>query len=480
MISGKPYSSHALAAWITFTLMVCAMPGFSQEEKQIKSSDSSLIVIGKVNISGNHVTREMIIRRELLFSENDTLLADELWPLLQQSNNNLVNTSLFNFVEMDTVKNGLSPVTDIHVSLTERWYIWPFPIFEIADRNFNAWWEKKDLSRLNYGAFITWNNFRGRKEKLILYSRFGFDEKYYFQYQIPYINRKQTLGMGFSAGFSQNHEVSYNSENNKEVYYKGVTHYPYRNVFSYAEIFMRKNIHNTHWFKLSYNSARFSDSLLILNPDYSFANRNLNEYLAFYYQYKSDYRDYRHYPLHGHYFDVELDQTGLGIISSGNSLLIKTNLRKYWQLGPRFYFASGFTGEIGPFWPQPYYYMNGLGYGRDFVRGYEYYVVDGRHWALLKNNLKFAVIPRVVKNIPFIPTEKFSKIHLALYMNLYTDFAWVADERDDVSNPMANNLLMGSGVGFDLVTYYDLVFRFEFSVNKKWEKGVYIHFMAPI
>lgn len=452
----------------------------SQENIPPEGVDSTDVIIGKIFITGNSITRDKIIRRELTFSESDTLQASELKSVLEQSRNNLNNTSLFNFVDIDTLQHREEQTADVMISLVERWYIWPFPIFEIADRNFNAWWEKKDLSRLNYGFFVTWNNFRGRKEKLILYSRFGYDEKYYFQYQIPYINRSQTIGMGFSTGFSRNHELAYNSVNNKEVYFKGTDEYPYRNLFSYAEIFLRKNIHNTHWFKLSYISARFSDSLLMQNPDFSNGNKNLNEYLAFYYQFKSDFRDYKHYPLLGHYFDVEVDKAGLGLVSDVNILSVKSSIRKYWHLGGRFYYSTGFTGKIGPFWRQPYYYMAGLGYGRDFVRGYEYYVVDGRHWALLKNNLKFALVPRLVTNIPFIPTEKFSKVHLALYMNLYTDLGWAVDNRENEINPLANDLLMGSGVGFDLVTYYDLVFRLEYSINRKWEKGIYIHFIAPI
>ena len=60
-------------------------------------------------------------------------------------------------------------------------------------------------------CFLTWNNFRGRREKVIVYARFGYDEKYELSYQIPYINKKQTWGLGISGGFSQNHEIAYNS-----------------------------------------------------------------------------------------------------------------------------------------------------------------------------------------------------------------------------------------------------------------------------
>ncbi|MBN3036460.1 MAG: hypothetical protein JW861_12815 [Bacteroidales bacterium] len=439
------------------------------------------LIVRKLIILGNHITRKRIILREIVFRENDTLTATRLDQLIVQSRNNLKNTSLFNFISVDTLITAGSSV-DVIFDLQERWYIWPVPIFEIADRNFNAWWEKKDLSRLNYGVFITWNNFRGRREKLILYSRFGFDEKYELSYSIPYINRSQTLGAGFSAGFSQNHEVSYNSVDNKEQYLKTITEYPFRQFYCYGETYLRKSIHHTHWFKFSYNKVHFSDSLLALNPDLSFGNRPENEYFSFFYMFKADFRDYKHYPLHGYYLDLILDKTGLGIFASGKdqTLLLKANARKFFHLSGRLYFATGFACKVSPFWHQPYYYLEGLGYGRDFVRGYEYYVVDGQHYGLLKNNLKIELIPTRVARLPFIGTEKFSKIHFALYSNIFTDLGWVSDDRKGLYNPLADELLLGSGVGIDLVTYYDLVFRIEYSINKRGETGFYIHFTAPI
>ena len=45
---------------------------------------------------------------------------------------------------------------------------------------------------------------------------------------------------------------------------------------------------------------------------------------------------------------------------------------------------------------------------------------------------------------------------------------------------MANQYLYSGGIGFDLVTYYDRVFRLEFSINKFGETGIFIHFAAAI
>ena len=217
------------------------------------------VIIRKISMKGNKVTKERIIQRELLFKEKDTIPVEELQNTLQQSRKNLINTSLFNFVTLDSIPvEGTTNQIDINIEFVERWYIWPVPILEFADRNFNEWLKKKDWSRLNYGLFLTWNNFRGRREKLILFTRFGYDQKYELAYVIPYINRKQTWGMGFAGGLSQNHEIAYNSydsvydpeegkmkmEGNKEFYYKSETEYPKKEIFAYIEAYHRKGIHN--------------------------------------------------------------------------------------------------------------------------------------------------------------------------------------------------------------------------------------------
>jgi len=451
----------------------------------------SKVIIRKITLTGNKITKERIIRRELLVKENDTIAVQDLSLALQQSRKNLINTSLFNFVTIDSIPvEGSTDQIDLNFEFIERWYIWPVPIFEFADRNFNEWLSKKDWSRLNYGLFLTWNNFRGRREKLIVYARFGYDQKYELSYQKPYINKKQTWGLGVAGGFSQNHEIAYNSFDtlvdppigNNEVYFKSEIQYPRRKYYAYAETYYRKGIHNINLLKFGYTNLLVSDSVLVFNRDYTFESYTRNQFLGFYYQFRSDYRDYKQYPLNGYYFDAELDKKGLGFFTDPvvNTLSIKANFRKYFQIKGRLYFASGLTGKISPFWDQPYYYLSGMGYGRDFIRGYEYYVIDGQHFGLLKNNLKFVLVPTRVKSFNFIPTDKFSKLYYAIYLNLFADFGYVVDNRKDVYNPLANEINLGYGLGLDFVTYYDFVVRLEYSFNKMGESGFFISFMPSI
>ena len=129
------------------------------------SIPDSKLVIRDIVVEGNKVTKEKIIFRELVFQKGDTIAKMELLSAFDRSRDNLKNLSIFNFVSFDA-KHFPGNRIDVIISVTERWYIWPTPIFEIADRNFSAFLEDFDWSHTNYGLWLKWNNFRGRNELL--------------------------------------------------------------------------------------------------------------------------------------------------------------------------------------------------------------------------------------------------------------------------------------------------------------------------
>ena len=131
---------------------------------------------------------------------------------------------------------------------------------------------------------------------------------------------------------------------------------------------------------------------------------------------------------------------------------------------------------------QPYFLQRGLGYGRDFVRGYEYYIIDGQQFFIFKNNIKFAILPQRVAVTDILKSIKFNTIPYALYINVYADFGYVYNRSkpQNEQNNLQNQLLAGCGAGLDFTTYYDIVIRLEYSVNREGTPGLYLHFIAPI
>ena len=107
----------------------------------VSTARAQNVTVQSVTIYGLKKTRESIVRRELTFAEGDTIQQSELSDILERNRNNLLNLGIFNEAEIniwewDTETNKV----DIVVEVSELWYIYALPILEIADRNFNVWW----------------------------------------------------------------------------------------------------------------------------------------------------------------------------------------------------------------------------------------------------------------------------------------------------------------------------------------------------
>lgn len=470
---------------ISVCLIFLVLFGAKGKCQDVQSIDCQVnadtITVGKILLEGNDITVDRIILRELEFTSGDRLSPDRFSELINRSRENLLNRSLFNFVEISCLANDTTKCTDVNIKMTERWYIWPLPIFELADRNFNVWWKSKDFSKVNYGLYVTHNNFRGRNEKLKLLLRAGYNQNYFLSYEIPYLTRRQNFGIGIQSGWSQSRELAYITENDKQLYYKNENGYAISEFYAKLMFMYRQGIHNQHNLSITYENMNFADSLLILNPDFNLNGSTECEMFSLVYNFKHDYRDSKAYPLNGHYFDAEINQKGLGFFeNSPDFFTFKSTFDFYKPIQYNFYWASSFTAKFSNKGEQPYFLSRGLGFGNDFVRSYEMYVVDGQNFGLVKNNLKYALLSPRTGHIPGIRSDKFGRIHYAVYLNWLLDAGFVYNSKKNNLSKLQNTLLYGTGFGLDLVTYYDLVFRLEYSVNHLGQKNFYIHFMAPI
>jgi hypothetical protein len=147
--------------------------------------------VKEIVLAGNKITKDYVILRELTFRKGDTLRS--LDSTFRKSKENLLNTSLFHTAEITWLAD--SDGIKVFILLSERWYIFPVPIFEVVDRNFNEWWKTKDFSRVNYGAYLYWNNFRGRNETVSLAIRLGYTQRFSMYYEIPFINIRHKAGL---------------------------------------------------------------------------------------------------------------------------------------------------------------------------------------------------------------------------------------------------------------------------------------------
>lgn len=443
---------------------------------------ASYIVVNDIVVNGNDVTRDAIIFRELTFAAGDTIPSSQWENELRVSKENVQNTTLFNFVTIDTERDTTSEnAVVVNINVVERWYLWPYPYIAYSDRNLNAWYEADDITRFSYGLELKYRNFLGLKHDLDFTFISGYNQNYGLSYDIPYMTERQCFGLKFGLGYKRDKEVSCLTENNKVLYFNGDDEFAKQSAFVFVEPHFRFGHRNKLFVNLSYNNTLFHDALVSLNDDFSNLQGTRFQYFSLLATYKNDFRDEQNYPLNGHYFELMMEKMGFGILeTSPDVFYAKVTADWYQPIKGRWYWASNLTLKMSDNNDAPYFLNQGLGYKNDFVRTYELYVIDAMNFALIKNNLKFEILEPVTKYLPFIKNERFGKIHFALYANVFFDCAYSWKMPENKTSFLDNKFIFGTGIGLDFVTYYDKVLRLEYGVNDMGETGLFIHFVAPI
>lgn len=433
--------------------------------------------ISSIEILGNRRTKEHVILRELTFKVGDRLDSLKFPSEKKKSEDNLRNTGLFNFATITF--SDSAAITSVKIEVVERWYVWPEFILKFQERNFTQWWVNKNFSRIDYGLNVSHFNFRGRKEKLQIQAKYGFNRKIGLLYDVPYLTKNMKAGLQLAVSYNTQNEAFTGIDSlNKMIYTKNPNEILLETYNIYAEYNYRKNFYTRHYFTAEYTFLSSHHDLLELGNSFLSTNSKF-QFLSLRYWFKHDRRDSRNYPLVGFYTDAEIKQFGLGINSDKTAITrIKANYRYYLYLFPRVYFSAGVYAQVFSKKEIPFYFQDGLGFDR-YVRSYEPYVLYGQASSFAKVNLKYQLIRPKMYTIPFIKTTRFSKIHVSAFGNIFVDAGYVHNKLSSLRR-LDNSLLIGVGTGLDLVTFYDLVWRFEYSINKDGEHGFYLSFVAPI
>lgn len=460
-------------------LCLCFLLGGMPVHAQQNTGNHDFYIIDSIILQGNKKTNDAILLRELTFAKGDTLYADDFDKALESSRVNLLKLSLFHSVDVTVFPLKHRGHVHTYIRVQERWYAWLWPVLEIYDPNFNTWYRKGDYTRLAYGLFFQHENFRGRMEKLHLIVKLGYQQQMLLLYEKPYVNKAKTLGIGTEISYARDREIGYQTLNDKLDFYRG-DDFMRKTTSVSVHLRYRKRIHFTHFLQFSVNRFSFSDSLLLLNKDYNAGISQITILPSISYLIKADYRDDRAYPLSGWYADAMLTHYGLGLSKIDYFTTLRTSFRWHQSIGKRWNAAVLLASKFSTAGKKPYYLSQALGYNRDYVRGYEYYVIDGDHFGLTKANIKYNLISPGSFHLNFIKSPRFNTIPYAIYLNAFADMGKQWPGRIQNNNKLPGKLLTGIGLGIDIVTYYDKVLRAEITRNGEKETGFFLHFMAAI
>jgi outer membrane protein assembly factor BamA len=463
-----------LSYFLASVLIICSCSGFVSAQ-----SDTSQIphtIIGDILIEGNYKTKASIIFREMALNSGDSIDTFKLHDVLEIDRRKIFNTNLFVTVDMLTKPNADSLRTDVRVVVKERWYFVALPVFQLADRNFNEWWydRKRDLSRTIYGVYLSYGNVTGRADKLRFVAEFGFIPKFEVAYSLPYIDKAQKTGITVGSSYSMNKTMTKRTWNDKLDYFSSEEKNRER-FYSYVTLTRRNKYYTFHSLDLRWSTTRISDTLAIINPNYLLNGRTRQKYFQLTYSFSYDKRDHVQYPLQGQSAGVQFSKIGLLPGDDVDMAYVYGSFRKYIPISKRWYANTGVRGRLSIPKRQPYLQTIGLGYRNDLVRGYELYVVDGQDYALLKNEIKYKLFS-VRKHFSWIPVKQFNTIPIAAYINTFADAGYVKNNYPELSNTgLGNSMLFGAGTGLDIVTFYNIVARFNLNINAEGDRRFFFN-----
>ena len=435
------------------------------------------VPVGTILFAGNAVTKERILRAELDFREGDTLTLADLPARLEANRRRLFNLQLFHTVVVQATCAGGRLLLVFGVQ--ERWYTFPVPILSLADRNLRSWLDRADRwRRVDYGIHVTQSNFRGRNEQVIANLQLGFNRKYELFYEAPGLGRYRRLGLGVGASFYQSRSLDYITQADRLIPLRADVGFPIQRFYVTAGLRLRHTVQFLTALDVSYHREQISDSINYYNPGY-YLGRTQREYFNFTLTSTRNQRNTFAYPLTGQYAQATLTHRVFLNGTTPSLTALHLSYARYLAFGHGFYYSVGLSAQARLTRRLAYADSRALGYD-DLVRGYDQYVIDGRHYGLVQQGVSYALLRARPLRLRAIGNPKINTIPLALYLNTFADAGYVSAPGYFPHNRLPNRLLSAIGLGLHLVTYYDRVFTAEYTLNGLGQTGYFFRAEFPI
>jgi outer membrane protein assembly factor BamA len=454
-------------------LLLLAYNCTAQQDSTTKAVNDSVLqsprTVRTFTITGANRTKDYMVKREFAFQINETYTVADLRGRMELTRQQLMNTSLFVSVTVDTFEVGIDEV-GIAIEVKERWYIFPIPFFKIVDRNWNEWIKQHDanLNRVNYGLRIKHANLSGRNDRLSFSLVSGYTREFSVGYSAPYLDNKLQQGLNMGFRYARNREVNYMTRNDTIINMK-LDNFASTQVSGYIGYSYRRGSKERHNVRLGYNDIRIDSQIAKLNPDYFGFRRQKASFLDLTYSFQYFNVDFIPYPLTGWYTDVYANQRigkNLSYFSVGGKFL------QSWKLTSGTYFMFQAAGSIKFPFNQPYYNNRLMGYGDITMRGLEYNIIDGAAGGMIRGTLRKKVLGFILKT-PF-KNSAYSRIPFNFYAKVFTDAGYVYNKNPGNSR-LANRRLHTGGFGLDILSIYDVAIKLEFSFNQLGGRGLFVH-----
>ncbi len=395
----------------------------------------SLWTVDTIVVTGNEHTKDFVVRREMSLKPGSRITKS----LLEYDQNRVYSLRLFNRVDIEVVPTTPGFAT-LQVNVSERWYIFPFPILGLRDR---------DWSKVFFGAGILHSNFLGRNEKLYAAVILGYDPAISLSYQNPFLNAEGTefLQANVSLGIVQNKSL---------ITEAGGSNYDERHASAGLTLGKRLGIEHTLWISGGYQFIEVSQNA----PGRTISPDGRDKYPVVSLGYAYDTRDLGEYPSNGTYFTLNVTKSG---VPSHDLDYVRYGFdaKKFVPLTGSFVVAGRVYGNLAAAGRVPPYDHTYFGYGNR-IRGHFKDIYEGEELVGATVELHKPILPPVYFRVGNLP-EQFSVWRFGIVAALFGDagMVWFRPE------PFAlNRLIKGYGVGLHFLLPYSFILRTEYALNE--------------
>jgi len=393
--------------------------------------DSSLAgkMITSIQIQGNDKTHPSVILREMKLKEGDPLDLEQL----EKDRKHIQNLNLFNRVLMVTEQEKDNVLLKIVV--TEQWYVFPFPIVFVNER---------DWKKISYGLGLSHLNFRGRAETLVFSFWLGYNPSVHLDYTNPWMGGTRNLFTQVAFFYNQIRSKHYTDERITE------NHLGFQ-----WELGKRFGYTTFLSFNLGYKEVQFAPAVpgQTLSPKGKDRIPHLGILLTW------DCRDLKEYPHTGWYLHFSLQKSGFPSLMA-DYLKYRFELRTYVPLGLQRTLALRTKAELSS-GQIPLYDRLYLGYS-ERIRGHFFDTSEGENMVLASMALRIPIVPIRYFHLPDRPELNNLKFGISLGFFADTGLTWFQNE-----HVRASMLQSGYGFGIHFHLPYIHVLRLEMAFDEK-------------
>ncbi len=395
-------------------------------------------IINGFAIFGNETTRPEIILREISLRVGDTVDVEEI----EYAKSRIYSLGLFNRVDITWPPLDS---TILMIEVDERWFLYPVPILNIVDRDWDKW---------NFGLGVKHENLRGRNEKLFLGGALGYNPWASVSYGNPWVFGED----GRSAFFSET-SLGYSSVENKSATSRGEgPNFREIHFAGFQTLGKRFSPYHSAWMSAGYSYIEVTDK----REGRTLSSGGIDRYLSISVGARHDTRNLKEYPTSGINAGAAIAKKGVGI-GEVDMMAYVLDLRMYTPLFNDISLALRTLTQLssGPAIPNYEHFYYGFS---ERQRGHFEEEREGENLFGAFAELRIPVVPEFYLHVPEVPIKQFRTWKLGLYAALFYDTGILWDKGD---RPLTGRIPHGYGAGLHFLLPYGTVFR----VDRAWDES---------